>query len=97
MKAAPITKRQITITLPNDVFFLLEEMCFFDSRNKSREITHLIELYAKNSRLKKQHETVKEYLTCIAALQPGPSMPKPQGVGVEAKIIQFPGRSPCTA
>ncbi|MDR2923425.1 MAG: hypothetical protein LBU85_08815 [Treponema sp.] len=93
MKATQ-TKSKISLTLPDEVLSLLEEMCFLDRRNKSREITHLIELYAKNPRLKKQHEADKEHLARMAACV-GLAAPisKLQGDGAKSQIIQFPGRA----
>jgi hydroxyethylthiazole kinase-like sugar kinase family protein len=40
--------KKISLTLKADVYELLEEMCRFDRRNKSRQISWIIKQYAAN-------------------------------------------------
>jgi hypothetical protein len=86
--------RKISITLPNEALALLEEMCLSDRRNKTREITYLIELYGMLSyadRRAAEEQLVRIKVAKDKAAGMGTPEPEQRDTGVKARIIQFPG------
>jgi hypothetical protein len=90
-------KRKISLTLTEGTIALLEEICLLDRRNKTREITQLIELYGMLSHIDRRAAEDQLVRIKVARLKAakaagmGAPVPEMRDTGVKAQIIPFPG------